>query len=153
MVGISLEFLQALWIHSSHPCLPASQTLPSLGSAGTPPASREKLGQPRDAHGFIPRSSSNALSRCDLSGLQLATELPISAGHCTQTTAWRPAREDGLSSTRKGVSSTSPALTHLWGRHCVYGDQARAVPTTLLSSPHCRRPCRATGKRSIPVSW
>ena len=74
-IGISLEFLRALWIHSSHLCSPASQALPSPGSAGTPPASRGELAQPWGAHGFTPRSSSNALARCDVSGLQLSTEL------------------------------------------------------------------------------
>lgn len=74
--GISLEFLRALHIHSSHLCSPTSQTLPSPESAGTPPASRGELAQPWDVHGFIPRSSSNALSRCDVSGLQLAPDLP-----------------------------------------------------------------------------
>lgn len=142
-IGISLRFLRALWTHSSHLCSPASHTAPSSGSVGTPHASRGVLAQPWDAYGFIPRSSSNALSRCDVSGLQLATELPAArfswAQRSNQQRGGRPERMARVALGR--VLMAPPQQYPPFGESCVYGgrqlpaSRARTVPTASPRSP------------------
>lgn len=139
-VGISLRSLPALRVHSSHGCSPASQTTPSLGR---PPAIRSMLAQPWNAYGFVPRSSSNTLSRCGIPGLQLATELLAALSSRPQRSNQQ--RGSWLETTARaapGRSLMAPPSNNLpFGGHCGYSGQqlpagrARAVPTAPPPSP------------------
>lgn len=155
-IDVSLEFVRALWNHSSHLCSPVSHSLPSLRSTGTPPASTGELAQPQGAHGFIPRRGSNALSRCGVSGLQLVTELP--AGHSAQTSSEVAGRRGRLGQCREGccwrLRSNKPPLR---GAVFVVAGSSSLAQPGLCPQPRGAHPrrcrvCRATGKMRTAVS-
>lgn len=107
--GISLEFLRALRIRSSHLRSSASQTLPSLGSAGTLLQAGGELAQPWDVQGITPRTSSTACSRRVISGLPLSTDLPAAHFSWAQRSKQRRGgRPERMARAAPGRASTVP---------------------------------------------
>lgn len=155
--------------HSSQPCgftriifprLPPKPSRPR-GARGPLRQGRGAPAQPWEEYGFIPKSSSNTLSRCDVSGLQLATALlgcPSQPGTALKPAARWPGGEDGSGSAGKGVDGTSLAITRLLGDavFMVAGSSPPAEPGLYPQPRHARprrrRPPRATGKMSGAVS-
>jgi len=102
----------------------------SPGSAGTPPAGRGELAQPWDVPGSPPGSSSNAISRCEVFGLQLAAQLLASAGHRTRAGSEVAGRRGWLGQRVDGMApAPSVGRCGVCGSGQLPAGPARAAPT------------------------